>query len=305
MNGGNRARSECIPECGKCIFAYGLSGTGWRKLPLTKGDLVTKYTHGHHESVLRSHRRRTAADSAAYLLPHLDSGASLLDIGAGPGTITVDLATRVGRVTATEVGDAELALSRDLAAEHGVSNIEFSVQDVHALTFPDDAFDVVHAHQVLQHVADPVVALREMGRVTRAGGLVAARDGDYAGFIWWPLLPELDEWLRLYRTAARANGGEPDAGRRLLTWARSAGLTDVTATSSTWCYSTPESRDWWGGMWAERVTDSALARQLVDTGLAATADLQRISAAWRAWADAEDGWISLVHGEIIARIPVA
>jgi ubiquinone/menaquinone biosynthesis C-methylase UbiE len=53
------------------------------------------YTHGHHESVLRSHTWRTAENSAAYLLPHLQPGLSLLDIGCGPGTITSDLALMV------------------------------------------------------------------------------------------------------------------------------------------------------------------------------------------------------------------
>ena len=53
------------------------------------------YTHGHHESVLRSHRWRTAENSAAYLLPALAPGVSVLDVGAGPGTITLDLAERV------------------------------------------------------------------------------------------------------------------------------------------------------------------------------------------------------------------
>ena len=87
------------------------------------------------------------------------------------------------------------------------------MQDAHALTFPDASFDVVHAHQVLQHLVDPVQALREMARVACPGGLVAARDGDYAAFAWWPQLPELDEWLRLYRAAARANGGPIVSGR--------------------------------------------------------------------------------------------
>ena len=53
------------------------------------------YTHGHAESVLRSHRSQTAENSAAYLLPYLQAGLSLLDIGSGPGTITADLAERV------------------------------------------------------------------------------------------------------------------------------------------------------------------------------------------------------------------
>lgn len=266
---------------------------------------MTTYTHGHHESVLRSHRWRTAANSAAYLLPYLHQSDSLLDIGAGPGTITADLAGLVGRVTATEIGPQELDLSRATVAARSIGNVDFSVQDVHALTFGDGSFDVVHAHQVLQHVADPVQALREMARVARPGGLVAARDGDYAAFTWWPQLPELDEWLRLYRTAARANGGEPDAGRRLLSWARAAGLADVTATSSTWCFATPADRDYWGRTWADRITESALARQLVDGGYASADDLRRISAGWLAWAAAEDGWLSVLHGEILGRTAAA
>ncbi|MGP6170731.1 class I SAM-dependent methyltransferase [Microbacterium sp. A196] len=263
---------------------------------------MATYTHGHHESVLRSHNNRTIANSAEYLRPHLAPGMSLLDVGAGPGTITMEFAAAVEHVTATEIGDAELALSRALAAEQGVSNIDFAVEDVHALSFPDDTFDVVHAHQVLQHVADPVQALREMGRVAKPGGVVAARDADYAGFFWFPLLTELDEWLRLYREAARANGGEPDAGRRLLSWARAAGFEDITSTASTWCYATPEERAWWGGMWADRILESALARQLVDSAMATRADLTRISDAWRAWADDGDGWFLLPHGEILCRV---
>ncbi|MGB4137577.1 MAG: class I SAM-dependent methyltransferase [Microbacterium sp.] len=262
---------------------------------------MATYTHGHHESVLRSHSNRTIANSAAYLAPHLTADTTLLDVGAGPGTITVEFAERVAQVTATEIGPEELALSQRLAEERGIRNIGFSVEDVHALGFADDSFDVVHAHQVLQHVADPVQALREMRRVAKPGGIVAARDSDYAGFIWFPLLPELDEWLALYRAAARANGGEPDAGRRLLSWARAAGFEDVTATASTWCYATEAERAWWGGMWADRILTSALGRQLTSTGMATDADLQRISDAWRTWAEAGDGWYLIPHGEIVAR----
>ena len=49
------------------------------------------YTHGHHESVLRSHKWRTVDNSAAYLAPHLTYGISVLDLGCGPGTITADI----------------------------------------------------------------------------------------------------------------------------------------------------------------------------------------------------------------------
>jgi ubiquinone/menaquinone biosynthesis C-methylase UbiE len=108
-------------------------------------DMAT-YTHGHHESVLRSHRWRTASNSAAYLLPHLRPGMSLLDVGAGPGTITADLAHLVTHVIALEQSDSALDHTRAGAAH--AKNVDFVVGDVHALDFADNTFDVVHAHQV-------------------------------------------------------------------------------------------------------------------------------------------------------------
>ena len=106
-----------------------------------------------------------------------------------------------------------VAQARSAAREAGDERTTFEVADAMALPWADDSFDVVHAHQVLQHVPEPVRALREMARVTRPGGTVAVRDTDYSAFTWWPRLPELDTWLDLYVRAARANGGEPDAGR--------------------------------------------------------------------------------------------
>jgi SAM-dependent methyltransferase len=228
----------------------------------------------------------------------------LLDVGCGPGTITADLAAIVdpGRVTGVEITGEALSLARAEALNRGVHNIDFLVADVHALDVADDTFDVAHAHQVLQHLADPVQAFREMGRVTRPGGLVAVRDSDYGGFAWFPSLPELDDWLALYRIAARENGGEPNAGRRLLAWAHRAGLTDVTATSSSWCFANATDRHWWGGMWADRILESDLAHQLIRNGHADLGRLKRISQAWRRWSDAEDGWFSILHGEVLARV---
>lgn len=261
------------------------------------------YTHGHHESVLRAHQRRTVDDSAAYLLPWLRPGLSVLDVGCGPGSITAGLAARVapGVVTAVDQVADVLDVARAEADRHRLTNVAFATADVRRLDFPDDTFDVVHAHQVLQHVTDPVAALREMRRVCVPGGIVAARDADYSGFIWFPQLPELDRWRDHYQRVARANGGEPDAGRRLLSWARRAGFTDVTPSASVWCYATPESRDWWGGMWADRIVNSTIAHDLVRLDVATTAEIADIAATWRAWAADPDGMIAIPHGEILCR----
>ncbi|MCF6377057.1 methyltransferase domain-containing protein [Nocardioides KLBMP 9356] len=262
---------------------------------------MTTYTHGHAEAVLRSHRWRTAENWAAHLLPHLRDDQRLLDVGSGPGTITADLARIVREVVAVEINDAAADLTRAELLRQGVTNATVVVGDVHALDLTDDEFDVVHAHQVLQHVSDPIGALREMLRVTRPGGLVAARDSDYGHFSWYPPTAGLDRWLELYDGAARANGGEPHAGRMLLAWAHAAGATDVVASSATWCFATPEDRTWWGNLWADRLTSTALARQLVDSGRATPDELDDVAASWRGWADDPDGWFSVLHGEVLIR----
>jgi SAM-dependent methyltransferase len=225
---------------------------------------------------------------------------SLLDVGCGPGTITVDLAPCVAPGPVTGI-DASATVIAEAQANAAGSGVEFAVGDLYALGFDDGRFDVVHAHQVLQHVPDPVGALREMRRVCAPDGIVAARDSDYAAFTWFPEVPELDEWLALYRRIARRNGGEPDAGRRLASWARSAGFAEVQVSASVWCFATPADRQWWGGMWSDRITSSAIAEQAVTDGDATVGDLARLSAAWRAWAADDDGWFAILHGEIVCR----
>jgi ubiquinone/menaquinone biosynthesis C-methylase UbiE len=264
-----------------------------------------RYLHGHHDSVLRSHRWRTAENSAGFLLARLEPGARVLDVGCGPGTITIGLAARVpdGEVVGIDLAGDVLADARHEAESASQRNVRFEAGDVYHLGYDDASFDVVHAHQVLQHLADPAAALREMRRVTRPGGLVAARDGDYGGMLWYPDDPELAEWRALYQRVARASGGEPDAGRRMLAWAHAAGFTDVTASASTWCYASPQDRDWWGRSWAERVTQSSFAERALEHGLATRSDLERLGAAWLRFAAADDGWFMIPSGEILCPVP--
>ena len=259
------------------------------------------YTHGHHESVLRSHTWRTVENSARYLIEHLAPGVDLLDIGCGPGTITAGLARRVAPGSVIGIDRAESVLAGARSAGDGLDNLSFAVGDVYDLDHPDNSFDVVHAHQVLQHLSDPVRALREMRRVCRADGVVAVRDADYAAFFWAPVDARLDAWLEIYRSVAHANDAEPDAGRFLLGWANAAGFSSVEASASVWCFASPEDRSWWGGLWADRVRHSELADQILAGGHASRGDLDDIADAFARWQVSADGWFAVPHGEVLAR----
>ena len=265
---------------------------------------TARYTHGHSAAVLSAHSRRGAADSAAYLLAHLLAGMDLLDVGCGPASITADLAERVapGRVVALDAASGALEAARATLRDRGLSEqVEVTSGDVMALPFEDASFDVVHAHQVLQHLADPVGALAEMRRVTRPGGIVAVRDAVYSAMTWFPEPAGMEQWRSVYMATARANGGEPDAGSRLLSWARAAGFADASASASTWCYATPADRAWQSQTWAQRCLTS-FGPRAVELGLADRADLETMAQAWRQWGDSEDAWFVVVHGEVLAHV---
>jgi ubiquinone/menaquinone biosynthesis C-methylase UbiE len=265
----------------------------------------TVYTHGHQPAVLRSHSWRTAENSAGYVLPHLRPGLRMLDLGCGPGTITIDFAQRIapGEVLGIDASPTVIETAAENAEAAGCTNVKFATGDAYALDAADATYDVVHAHQVLQHLGDPIAALREARRVLNPGGVLAVRDSDYGAFFWSPPDPLLDRWLQLYHHVTQRNGAQADAGRWLPLWVRQAGFTDIEVTSSTWTFADAETRAWWGGLWAERVRSTALGEQAVEYGFSTEAELEDLGAAFERWAADPDAVFVTPHVEVIARAP--
>ena len=146
---------------------------------------------------------RTLDTEMPELRPYLWAGASVLDVGCGPGTITLDVAEAVqpGTVVGIDIDEPMISKSIELAAESGYTTTTFKVMDTHSLDFPDQTFDLVYSHTAFHSFRDPVVALVEQKRVTKPDGWVIA-----AGVRDWGLVPRYPPtpiWDRVYEAWVR------------------------------------------------------------------------------------------------------
>ena len=264
--------------------------------------MADQYLHGQHARVLASHAWRTAENSAAYLLEYLEEDMDVLDVGCGIGSISVDLAERLprGRVLGVDIAPEPLDQAADYAVARGIENVEFEVGDAYDLDHGDGSFDIVHAHQLLQHLKNPLAAIVEMKRVLRRGGLLALREADYGAMAWYPEVG-LAAWHKLYRQVSTHHGVQPNAGRRLLEWVHAAGFRTVEPSSSTWTFADPVERDYWASLWIDRLRYSSFGTLAVSQGFTDEAGLEEMIVAWEDWARDGDGWFVVVHSEILAR----
>jgi SAM-dependent methyltransferase len=105
-------------------------------------------------------------------------GQRLLDVGCGPGALTAELVRRTG---ADAVSAVEPSASFADAVRERLPGVDVRRSAAEQLPFPDHTFDVTAAQLVVHFMTDPLQGLREMGRVTRPGGVVAACVWDHAG----------------------------------------------------------------------------------------------------------------------------
>jgi len=171
-----------------------------------------------HQQFLRQARWTQGIRSHLYRQAGLLGARTVLDVGCGTGAVTAELSQRTGgRVVGLDLDPAMI----DCAAGW-VPDVEWIVGDAHSLPHGDESFDLVLCSFLLLWVAKPEVAVREMSRVARKGGVVlATTEPDYGGRIDYPeeirLGPLMEESLR-------RDGAVPRIGRRLKALFSSAGL---------------------------------------------------------------------------------
>ncbi|GJF00389.1 S-adenosyl-L-methionine-dependent methyltransferase [Phanerochaete sordida] len=268
-----------------------------------------EYLVGQADAIINSWAVRRVADSAAYLAPALEPHMKILDVGCGPGSITIDLARHVprGHVTGvdTDAASETLAKARAQAAQEGVTNVEFAVADAFTLPFADGTFDAVHAHQVIQYVDDPVRFLREMRRVAKPGGVIAVRTWDLGLFTFHPsTAAPINRMIDVMVRTFRETGREPYTGRNLHVWAREAGFdpAKVKLSSSNETYHSAEEKRFWGHLAKNFSVKSAVAKVALSKGFITKEELDEVEEAFGHWVSDEDGWFIQVNMELLAYV---
>jgi ubiquinone/menaquinone biosynthesis C-methylase UbiE len=128
-----------------------------------------------YDAFMGRYSRHLAAQMAD--LAGVAAGQTVIDVGCGPGALTTELAVRVGPESVTAVDPSEHFV---LALQDRLPGVNVQRASAESLPLPDGRFDAALAQLVVHFMADPVAGLREMGRVTRAGGAVSACVWDHA-----------------------------------------------------------------------------------------------------------------------------
>jgi len=199
------------------------------------GKPAEQYFHGYEEWTKQWMAQRTAQRELAFLLPHLRAGMHVVDCGCGPGSITAGLAEIVapGPVVGVDLEPRQLEAARALAAQRGVTNLRFEQSSIYDLPFPDASFDVAAAHFVIEHVREPLRALREMRRVLKPGGIAAIKDPYYPAFTFRPRIPVIARFEELATMVRAEIGASPAYAADLRACLLEAGFERTEAEAGT------------------------------------------------------------------------
>jgi ubiquinone/menaquinone biosynthesis C-methylase UbiE len=259
----------------------------------TEGDETQAY-----QAMKAAFNLRTVEQQASYLLPHIQSTMRILDLGCGTASITVGLAKLVpqGSVVGVDISHDMLAWAESTVSQSGVSNIEL-VQD-NALQYlskqEPESFDIVHMHQVLLHLPEPVAVLRQIRTVLRNGGILAARDN--AARVWHPYNAGIDMSQIIFERMSRASRTDPLAGKRTHVWANEAGFewSKMLHSAAGWHISDAEEKR----VWSEGAMIS-LRKPAMNGRFATEEELNEVRDGWHEWAKTEGSWWAGLDGEIL------
>jgi ubiquinone/menaquinone biosynthesis C-methylase UbiE len=207
------------------------------------------YAFGYSPAAVGMMESRSAEANAGFFLDHLTPGMHVLDIGCGPGSITVGLAEAVapGEVVGVDIESSQVALGRERAVSLGLENCRFETGSVYELPLADNSVDAVFGHTILMQFRDVGPVLEEVVRVLKPGGVVGFREIDVGASLFHSEQSALRQVLWTLRQSVLHNDGNPDIGHALPSILAQAGFDILNANATYHCATTPQAK---AGMYA-------------------------------------------------------
>lgn len=260
------------------------------------------YKNGFDQNISKTHEWRTADNCCKYMLKYLRKNYHVLDIGCGPGSITCDIAKLIpkGNIIGIDPVKELVDAGNQLAILKNIPNVRFESASAYNLPFDDNSFDLVHSHQVLVHLADPVRALKEMFRVVKPAGFVCVRDSDLDSTVVYPDRYAAIKQYFLLATKISGLSTKARHGRQLKDLAMQAGFKPeyIACSVDNWCIAGNSDRAWFADMFINRIENSQPKLVEGDEELNRQ-QRENVVNAWGEWAGDETGWLTFMHCEIV------
>ena len=238
---------------------------------------------------------RTFEQVQTYFAGRLKPGMNVLDCGCGPGTLTLGLAQAVdpGQATGIDIEPGMVDRANALANEGDIKNVEFRVDDITDLSFPNDCFDLVFVSAVLEHLPDPVVALKEIRRVLKPGAVTVIINTDWGDPLISPESDDIRRFFELFEAGFNRYGGSLNRGRHLRLMMREAGL-DVTEFQAYYGSSgTPVTIQYTVGGYISWMKNFRIFDEAVSLGDVDRSTLDKMEENMLKWADDPEAFIAV------------
>lgn len=264
--------------------------------------VVERYSQSNNPGFEAIMALRTAQQEGNFFLQYLRPDMRVLDVGCGPGSITLGFADAVfqSEAVGVDLQQSQIAQATALAANKEVKNVRFETADVYSLPFSDHYFDAIFANAVLWHLRDPLRALAEIRRVLKPGGLIGVRDCDWGGRIYAPATARLDEWFGLTVQIRQRNGGDPFLGRKLRSLLREAGFTISKTSVSSWTPGTLNEVQLFATFLKAQLQGFAKTAQ--EAGWMTQVEINSVSEEIDAWSSSPDAFYLDTYCEAIAHM---
>ncbi len=261
------------------------------------------YAFGYSPAAVGMMEGRSAEANARFFRSHLTPGMRVLDIGCGPGSITVGLAEAVApsEVVGLDIEPSQVALGRNRAASLGLSNCRFEAGSVNDLPLEDHSVDAVFGHTILMQFRDLDPVMAEISRVLKTGGLIGFREIDFGASLYHCETSALREVMSILRRSILHNDGNPDIGRTLPMIFANAGFDILSAAATYACATTAQAK---AGMYAAMAhlwEQSDFVAQAESLGWISSSDRIAMTARLKQEGDDPGSFSGTSYAEVVAR----